>query len=134
MEVEYDITDKIIKIFNDVKANHRLSKYNTYDTILIDMQEGGDKLYHGSAYDIRCTKPNIICEVRGDLVTKRELENETKIKIEQLNCKIRGIHRHPESILYQIGTPKNQTSHLHFVCKDKTASATMRIVNFIKDF
>jgi len=129
-----DMFNKIMTIFRKAKAEPKIFKLKDFDEIFIDMPKKEEIFYHRSSYEIRCNKPRVLCETRGDLVTKRELENNTKTSLEKLDCKITDIHRHPEDILYQINKPTDQTSHLHFICKDKSEHDTLRILNFVKDF
>lgn len=128
--------NKIADIFRKTKRESKIAfmEHGGIYGITVDTPRRQKGMYHGSSFEIGCNKPITICNIGGDLAAKRDLENNVKENLEELDCDIIDIHRHPEKILAQIKETAEKESHLHFRCSNKNMVDTIKIVNFIKDY
>ena len=62
----------------------KLKDKNLRDIIVFDLPRRED-LYHGTTFSVRC---NNRCYVKGDVVIRRDDEDETSDKIEKSDCSI----------------------------------------------
>lgn len=106
--------------------------FEELDGIRIDMPRKQKGLYHGSSYQIGCNKPRKICNIGGDLVVKRKLENITKQDLEKLTCEISDIHRH--TVVKETEKFPIKESHIHFRCGNKNPTETLKIINKLKNY
>lgn len=91
--------------------------------------------YHGSSFEFRCRRD--ICRISGEIITKRGLEKDMHDKIIENGCYVRGIHRHPESIMASIPGKQYKKeeleSHIHFTCLNKDYNDTIKIAKFLRE-
>lgn len=101
--IEKNKYEKIIDIINDPYKNkdnkpNIYGKYIFADKALIILdtprKEG---VCHGSSFVFSCSKD--ICEINGEIITKREFEKDVADKVLAINCTVDKIHKHPENIL-----------------------------------
>ena len=76
-----------------------------------------------------------MCTTIGQAVVNRDIEKDTKEKIEKLNCEITAVRKHPESVMYMPpGKEYEKESHIHFKCENKSYDHTLDIARFLRNF
>lgn len=128
--------DKVKDIFEKGIAEKGIEgRYKTipleFSGFHIDLPRKQKDMYHGSSYEILCTKPKTWCKIKGDLVTEEDCDYEVTKKLEESDCKIFSVHSHVQT---KEGKLPKRESHLHFICQDRDRDDTIKLINFLKDY
>ena len=135
MITDKNIYDKIVDVLNEsFKTKERIPKIRERKsfeiiggkTLLIDIPKKTKIHYHSSSYIIDCDENKKICRTEGTLITDLNAGSGIKKNLENLKCDILAIHDHD--------TKSVKSTHVHFICKDKSYGDTLSITRFFGKF
>ncbi len=139
--IEKNKYERIIDIINEPYKNKDV-KPNVYGRhiftdkalILLDMPHK-EHVFHGSSFGFQCRRD--VCRTDGEIVVKRELENDASDKIIRAGCIIKKVHQHTESIMSSVPGKQYKKeeleSHIHFIC-NSDYNGTIKIAKLLREY